>query len=57
MFPGNLEGPEVQLATRSRLIERNFEREQKNKHILMTRLGRADGVKTAVRDAKLRWFP
>jgi hypothetical protein len=55
MFPGSLEGPEVQVAKGGTLIERNFEREQKNKNILMTRLARRDGIRFAVENAKLGW--
>ena len=56
IFPGTLETSDV-LPNGGMLIDMNYQRQQQNKLILQTRLGRTGGVEAALKDLKVRWMP
>jgi hypothetical protein len=56
IFPSTLETSDV-LPNGGMLIDMNYQRQQQNKLILQTRLGRTGGVEAALKDLKVRWMP
>jgi hypothetical protein len=56
MFPGTLELNDM-LPGGGMLIDMNYRRDQKNKQILETRLSKAGGLESALKQSRVRWYP